>query len=83
MGLQPISELFTTEVEPKCVGSEFQTTGAATWKFRWPNCRVLVRGTSRTEVCLTNLTKENLASATIVKVDFNANLDLLVFFSIL
>jgi len=32
------------EDERKCVGSELQTTEAATWKFRWPKW-VLVRGT--------------------------------------
>ena len=37
-----------TEVERRWVGSEFQTTGAATWKLRWPN-RVLVRGTSMSQ----------------------------------
>ena len=37
-----------TEVERRRVGSEFQTTGAATWKLRWPN-RVLVRGTSMSQ----------------------------------
>ena len=37
-----------TEVERRCVGSEFQTTGAATWKLRWPK-RVLVRGTSMSQ----------------------------------
>ena len=37
-----------TEVERRCVGSEFETTGAATWKLRWPN-RVLVGGTSMSQ----------------------------------
>jgi len=39
MGLQPISEQCPRLIaaEGKCVGSEFQTAGTATWKLRRPS----------------------------------------------
>jgi len=49
MGLQPISELFTTDEGWAQVHRQrVPDDGAATWKLRWPN-RVLVRGTSMSQ----------------------------------
>ena len=59
-----------TEVEHRRVGSEFQTTGAATWKLRWPN-RVLVRGTSMSQRSAERRCARPEMSATVTQTSLN------------